>query len=97
MKKATVVLLLCTLALAGCVQPKPTLSKPPAGRPARLAKCPSLPPVCGGGLISQRATPDDINKYIAKFKLTVPLTCRFQQPPRCVSGQKPKCAGDCTP
>lgn len=84
------------LAMAARVQPKPPLSKPAAGQPA-LAKCPGLPPVCAGGLISQHATPDEINNYIAKYKITVPLTCRFQQPPRCATGQKPKCGGDCTP
>lgn len=64
--------------------------------PALLANC-KLPPICAGGLLKQSAGADQINTYIARYKVTFPLTCRFTQPPRCYSGQKRTCTEECTP
>lgn len=55
------------------------------------------PPICAGGLLSQHASADEINAWIAKNKITFPLTCRFQEPPRCRLGHTSNCAQRCTP
>ncbi len=60
-----------------------------------VLKCPAPIPVCKGGLISQNATPKQINDYYTRWNLTAPLSCRFQQPPRCYIGQDPACE-ECT-
>jgi len=73
-----------------------TLARASAAK-ASLATCPGLPPVCSGGLVSQHATPDEVNAYIAKYEITFPLTCRFREPPRCYTGQVRTCQEQCTP
>lgn len=75
-----------SVALVEAVAPDPDSAK----------SCPDLPPICAGGLLPQRTTPDKINAYVEKYNLTFPLTCRFQQPPRCYTGQSSKCSS-CTP
>lgn len=55
-------------------------------------------PVCSSGLLSQHASTDDITAYCAKNNVcNLPLTCRYQQPPRCRTGQKSNCSQRCTP
>ena len=74
----------------------PVLADPVIADPAVAKSCPAFPPVCKGGLISQDASPEKINAYIAKWGLTIPLSCRFQEPPKCYSGEKSACKA-CTP
>jgi hypothetical protein len=57
--------------------------------------CKPLLPICPGGLISQHATPAQINARLNV--LPVPLTCRFQQPTKCFAGEKLRCPDTCTP
>lgn len=104
----TIVSILSLLLLAGCITPhRATTPVQPASPTVGAARtdltqlsvpstCPNVTPVCAGGLISQHATPDDINAYMAKYNLAIPLTCRFQEPPRCAGGVHPRCA-ECTP
>ena len=59
--------------------------------------CPNEPPICSGGLISQHATADELNAWEIKNKIQFPLTCRYQQPPRCRIGHTSNCSQRCTP
>lgn len=72
-------------------KPVPTAKVAPAP-----AKCPAPVPICAGGLLPANASIAQVNAYWVRWKLTVPLTCRFQRPPRCQTGKKPIC-GSCTP
>jgi hypothetical protein len=100
--KKLATLILATLLLAGCAKKPVTTTVPPAPSieptvATVLPDCPGLPPVCAGGLLPQTATADQINAYEKKYSLTVPLSCRFMQPPLCYQGETPKCAQQCTP
>jgi hypothetical protein len=106
------IIVISTILLLGChnhapltqtrVPPPPAMSGESKGAPVEvgpvvLPDCPGVAPICAGGLISQHAAPDQINTYMATYKLTAPLSCRFQQPPRCVTAHRPKCAQECMP
>jgi len=102
MKRLSIFALLILVGCAPKQAAKPSVAVAPRAAiaspvVAATPVCPNLPPVCAGGLISQDATPDKINAYMTKYRLTVPLTCRFQQPPKCFTGEKPVCKTECTP
>ena len=96
------------LALTGCAH-RPQTPMPQPAPPIEIdlpATVPDtatpackklLPPVCPGGLLPADATIDQVNAYWTTYKMTVPLTCRFQAPPRCFTGQKSTCKDPCSP
>lgn len=63
--------------------------------------CIGEPPICphtgNQALLSQHATADEINAWVATNKITFPLSCRFQEPPRCRVGHTSNCSQRCTP
>lgn len=86
MKTAIAILILSICAFAA----PPTTAKVTV-KPATTAKCAPLPPICAGGMISAKASIAQVNAYWTRWKLTVPLNCRFQPPPKCQTGKKPIC------